>query len=226
MLADPRFERIAHRGSPRELVENTLPGFLLALQRGADAIELDVHVTRDGEVVVHHDPDVQGVAITETRWPEIAALDLGSGARVPRLADVLDAVADRATVYVEVKGAQCEDAVLPVVRRHGTRYALHSFDHAVIERLARAAPDVPRGLLFPSEQPNVVTALRDAVKRTGARDVWPHWTLVDAHLVRAASQLGARVLCWTVNSADKARRLADLGVAGVCTDDVRLLAKL
>jgi glycerophosphoryl diester phosphodiesterase len=57
-----------------------------------------------------------------------------------------------------------------------------------------------------------------------AQDVWPHWSLVNAALVNAAHAAGKRVLAWTVNDADAARRLAALGVDGICTDDVRLLA--
>src|SRR2546423_1536380 len=104
-----RFERIAHRGAPRELRENTLPGFLLAIERGADAVELDVHVTRDDRVVVHHDATVGRLVIAHASWDELRRVDLADGARVPLLEDVLDSVADRATVYVEMKAASGED---------------------------------------------------------------------------------------------------------------------
>ena len=87
---------------PGDCVENTLPGFLLALERGADAIELDVHVTGDGVVVVHHDDKVRGRAIAAARWGEIEGIDLGGGAPIPRLDQVLIAIGDRATVYVEL----------------------------------------------------------------------------------------------------------------------------
>src|SRR5213594_1556334 len=109
-------ERVAHRGSPRERLENTLPSFLLALERGADAVELDTHVTSDGVVVVHHDDVVQRRAIARTSWRELSEIDLGSGARIPRLPDVLDAIGDRATVYIELKGAHIEDVVIAVTR--------------------------------------------------------------------------------------------------------------
>src|ERR1044071_5320119 len=103
--ARARLERIAHRGAPRERVENTLPGFLLALDHGADAIELDVHVTRDARVVVHHDDHVGSLAIADTRGANLKTVELRDGARIPRLEEVLDSVGDRATVYVEMKAA-------------------------------------------------------------------------------------------------------------------------
>jgi glycerophosphoryl diester phosphodiesterase len=226
MLNGLRFERVAHRGSPREAQENTLPGFLLALRHGADAIELDTHVTGDGVVVVHHDFDAEGHEIAATPWAVLAGLDLGEGLRIPTLAEVLDAVADRAMVYIELKGLAIEDAVIEVARRHGRRFALHSFDHDAIERASRRAPEIPRGVLLDRDVANPASLMQDAVARTGARYVWPHWTLVDEKFMTRAAQLEVHVICWTVNAIEKARRLQTLGVAGICSDDVRLLANL
>src|SRR5205809_7784513 len=96
--AQARLERVAHRGAPRERVENTLASFQRALEVGADAIELDVHLTSDGLVVVHHDEAARGRRIATTPWRELSVLDLG-GATMPRLEEVLVAVGERATVY-------------------------------------------------------------------------------------------------------------------------------
>jgi glycerophosphoryl diester phosphodiesterase len=220
-----RIERVAHRGSPRERRENTLDGFLLALEHGADAIELDVHCTSDREVVVFHDFSVAGLAVAATSWEVLAGIDLGAGARIPRLADVLTAVGHRATVYIELKGAGIEQEVLDTAGRHGRRFALHSFDHAAIERVARAAPEVRRGILLDRGIPNARQALRDGLSRTGATDVWPHFTLVDAQLTALARESGARVITWTVNTRDIAVSVVQAGVDGICTDDVRLFAE-
>lgn len=227
MLTAPAgLERVAHRGSPRERMENTLPGFVLALEHGADAVELDVHATADGVAVVHHDADVSGRPIIRTNWSELALTDLGNGARIPTLQDVLLAIGDRATVYVELKGSGVEAPAIATVRQFGRRYALHSFDHDAIARAAGLAPEIARGVLLDRGTASAPGVLRAAVHRTRARDVWPHWTLVDTPLMDAARQANVRVIPWTVNSADVAGQLAQLGVAAVCTDDVRLLAKL
>jgi glycerophosphoryl diester phosphodiesterase len=217
-------ERIAHRGSPLERVENTLPGFLLAIERGADAIELDVHVTGDGEVVVHHDADYGGRAIAETPWPDLSGVDLGGG--MPRLADVLDVVGDKVTMYIELKGARIEEAVIAVARQHGVRFALHSFDHDAIARVRKRAPDIACGVLLDRETPHAADALRHAVERTRPRDVWPYWELIDEPFMSVARELDLRVIAWTVNALETAQSLKSLGVHGVCTDDVRLLANL
>jgi glycerophosphoryl diester phosphodiesterase len=222
-------ERVAHRGSPRERPENTLEGFLLALERGADAIELDVHCSADREVVVFHDFAVGGLSVAGTSWKELAGIDVGQGARMPRLADVLTAVGDRAMVYVELKGDRIEQDVLDVARRHGRRFALHSFDHDAIARVARVAPEVRRGILLdrgPSTASETRETVRAGLARTGATEIWPHWTLVDAELAGLAHQSGARVITWTVNTRDVVDAVLRAGVDGICTDDVRLLGSL
>lgn len=224
--ASARFERVAHRGAARERVENTLPAFLLALERGADAVELDVHVTSDGTVVVHHDDVVQGHVIAGTTWRALTGLDLGGGAAIPTLQDVLNAIGDRATVYIELKGKHIENAVIDVARRYGHRFALHSFDHDAIARVAERAPDVARGVLLDKGTANPVELMRRAVERMKPRDVWPHWSLVNQKFMRAAEELHTRVIPWTVNSLESASALLGLGVDGICTDDVRLLANL
>lgn len=219
-------ERIGHRGIPAERPENTLAGFLLAVELGANAVELDTHSSADGVIVVHHDETIAGEAITDLTWDEITTLDLGGGVRVPSLDEVLASMAGRATVYVELKGAGIEDRVIATVRKHTTTVALHSFDHAAVERASHAAPDIPRGILLDRAVSNPIQAMRRAVERTGARDVWPHWSLVSADLVGAANELNSRVIVWTVNTPEKAKHMRSLGVTGICSDDVRILANL
>ena len=221
-----RIERIGHRGIPAERMENTIGGFTRAMDLGADALELDTHVSADGVVVVHHDETVGDRPVASMSWAELSRVDLGEGAGIPALDDVLVAAANRAAVYVELKGAAIEEKVVACVRRHATAVALHSFDHAAVERAMKLAPDIPRGILLDRAISNPIQAMRRAVERAKARDVWPHWSLVSAELVRAADDLGVRVIVWTVNTPDRARHLQSLGVTGICTDDVRILANL
>lgn len=224
-------EIVAHRGTPRTLRENTLPGFLAALAEGADAVELDVHATRDGVVVVHHDSclpaitapsTLAGRAIAELTLAELQSAHLpGSTPErpfvVPALREVLAAVGERATVYVEVKASGIEALVLQAVREAaaaGVRCAVHAFDHRIAREVA-AAPDAPpTGILVQSYLVDAAHALRAA----GARDYWSWWEFIDADLVRQVHDAGGRVVAWTVNDVDVARRLAEAGVDALCTD--------
>jgi glycerophosphoryl diester phosphodiesterase len=219
-----RIERVAHRGTPRERVENTIPAFLRAIELGADTIELDAHVSLDGEVVVHHDDAVADLTIADATWAQLSAVDLGGGARIPRLADALAAIGDGAVVYIELKGRDIEREVLAVARAHGRRYAMHSFDLDAVARLAHVAPEVTRGILLERGTADPAAVMRNRVGMTRPRDVWPHHSLVDAHFMTAARGLGLRVIPWTVNDTRMAERFAALGVAGMCTDDLSVLA--
>jgi glycerophosphoryl diester phosphodiesterase len=96
---------------------------------------------------------------------------------------------------------------------------VHSFDHAAIAAVRSLASDLPRGLLLDKNDPRThdIGAL---VTKYGARDLWPHTSLVDERLVNDAHRAGARIVAWTVNHVSSARRLASLGVDALCTDDV------
>lgn len=220
-------ERIGHRGAPRRFLENTLPSFEEALRLGADAVELDVHVTADGQVVVHHDAalsrqvnpaGLRGRAISTIRSEELAGVDLADGARVPQLSAVLAMARGKAFVYVEVKAGDIA-AVAEVIDSSGASCAIHSFDHDAIVAALRVAPHIPRGILF-ERWP---ASLDAAVSRTQARDVWPKGSLITVARVSEIHGLGCRTVVWTVNDAARARELADWGVDGICTDDLTVL---
>jgi glycerophosphoryl diester phosphodiesterase len=217
----PRPQLIAHRGTPREHPENSLPGFRRALSQGVDGIELDVHRTRDGVPVVHHDPDLArdgsplgGRLISELTAAELATHELAPGVTVPTLAEVVDAVGDDAVLYVEVKARAAEAAVLEVLAGREERAPVHSFDHRVARAIRAASARTPVGVLSTSYLLDPVHAMRGA----GARDLWQHWSMIDGSLVETVHAAGGRVIAWTVNDPDYAVALARLGVDGICTD--------
>jgi glycerophosphoryl diester phosphodiesterase len=224
-----RVERVGHRGAPREFPENSLPAFRRAFERGANAVELDVHATSDGEVIIHHDPIIardansySGVPIADLAFAQLKAVRLAEGIGIPTLAEVLRIVPVGARVYVEIKGESIEQAVADVIRANAADCAVHSFNHDAIARIRWIAPEIPRGILYDVDRIDIESAMHD----TGARDVWPNWKLIDRDTIDLVHARGGRVIAWTVNSAAAARDLAGIGVDGVCTDDVRLLDEL
>ena len=228
----PRPEIIAHRGTPREHPENSLPGFRHALALGVDGIELDVHLTADGVPVVHHDPELgrpavagaplAGRPIAALTAAQLARHELAPGVGVPTLAEVLALVGAAATVYVEVKARDAERAVAALLDAHAARGGsapVHSFDHRVPRRVCALRPATPAGVLSTSYLIDNVAPLRAA----GARDLWQHWTMIDADLVDAVHVAGGRVVAWTCNEPAYAVALARLGVDALCTDVPDLL---
>lgn len=208
-------ELIGHRGAPRGYVENTLPSFARAIELGADAIELDVHATRDGAVVVHHDPALRdGRALADLWLEETRRVTLADGSPIPILEEVLDLAGQRCRLYVEVKAPAATLAVTKLLRPLGDRHAVHSFDHRVAKRVHELAHGIPTGILLSSYVLEPEALLRGAA----ARDLWQHWEHVDAELVRRVHAAGGRVIAWTVNAPHAAATLTQLGVDGICTD--------
>jgi glycerophosphoryl diester phosphodiesterase len=202
---------------PRLARENTLQAFQLALQAGADGIELDVHVNVEADVVVHHNATVGSLGAAPITQLSTAEL---RGAGVPTLDEVCELVGDRATLYVEAKAARSAVAIVECLTAHDVRAAVHSFDATVIALVRTLAPMIPIGLLLDS---NSNTQISELVVDHAIRDFWPNRKLIDASLVERAHAAGARVIAWTVNDAAEARRFRDLGVDGLCSDDVAAL---
>jgi glycerophosphoryl diester phosphodiesterase len=211
-------EIIAHRGVPRQQPENSLPGFELAVRQKVHGIELDVHATKDGVVVVHHDPNIRhGPLINTLTLTELHRYPLGPGVEIPTLAAVLDRMAKAVpppVVYVEVKGKGIEEAVCEVLAFARVPTAVHSFDHRVAARVTSIAPSIPTGILLDSYLVDPGAALQAA----GARDYWLQAAFIDRDLVRRIHDVDGRVIAWTVNESSDVATLRALGVDGVCSD--------
>jgi len=220
-------EIIAHRGASREHLENTLPAFQRAIDLGADGVELDVHCTADGTVLVHHDPLLRGEPtdpalagrpIAALTTAEAASFRLAHGAPAPTLEEVAQLLRARATLYCELKGAGTAEPALKVLRRYGGPCAVHAFDHRMVAEAAAYAPEIPRGVLEVSRHVDPASAPASVE----ARDLWQLAEYVDEPLARAVHAVGGRVIAWTANSAETIERLAVCGVDALCTDDVAL----
>jgi glycerophosphoryl diester phosphodiesterase len=204
---------------PRLAHENSLASFSLALDAGADGLELDVHATADGVVVIHHDPVLpDGSVIATLPFAELRRHEAAPGVAVPTLAELCELTQERAVLFVEVKGAGIEQEVLSVLRQWPARHAIHSFDHALIARIHALDPEVRLGILF-EEEPREIERTMLA---TGAADVWPQWRLVTPTLVERVHAAGGRVIPWTVNDRAAATSLTSAGVDALCGDDVRI----
>jgi glycerophosphoryl diester phosphodiesterase len=140
---------------------------------------------------------------------------LKGGLALPTLDAVLNLVGARATVYVEVKAPGIEGSLVACLDRHPlARAAVHAFDHRIPVAIQLARPRVPIGLLSTSYP----VSLRGFVGAAHPQALWQQAALIDADLVRAAHELGARVVAWTENDAVHARSLVAMGVDALCTD--------
>ncbi len=221
----PAIEIIAHRGASRERPENTLAAFARAAELGADAVELDVHLTADDVLVVHHDatphaapaPALTGRTIRSLTAQELSAFRV-RGEPIPTLQQVIDAVGEKLVIYCELKGAATAAPAVKLLEPLGGRAAVHAFDHRQVADAQRLAPALARGVLEASYH----LLPTDTMASVDARDLWEAGEIIDKAMVDAVHARGGRVIAWTVDSADEMRRLASIGIDGLCTNDVAL----
>ncbi len=224
----------AHRGSSARAPENTLAAFRAALEDGAEAVELDVHLTRDGRLAVIHDPTTRRVTgvdgvVAGLTMDELRRLDAGrhkgvawAGEAIPELGDVFALLKGRVLVNVEVKGGV--EAIPMVARRVGeydmaADVIISSFDRATVRAAADLQAGLRAGLLSDAALPDPVAAVREV----GASLLHLKHSLVTPQVMAALRDARLGLVAWTVNAPEEMRRLAALGVDAILSDDPRLL---
>jgi glycerophosphoryl diester phosphodiesterase len=215
----------AHRGDVARAPENTIAAFISAVEHGADGVELDVRRTRDGALVVHHDPDVAALGPIS----DLALLELpGHVALLDEALGVLEAL----DVNVEIKNSRTEpghdptgsishDVAALLARRAGhERIVVSCFDVATLDAVRQADAELSTGLLLGWED-DAREGLRTAIAH-GFGAIHPFVLNVDADLVDSAHAAGLDVRTWTVNARHDLERMVTIGVDVVITDALDL----
>ncbi len=217
---------IGHRGAAGLEPENTLRSFCRAAAEGADAVELDLRLTRDGRLVVLHDPTVDRTTngngpVAGMTLDEIQRLDAGLGERIPTLEETLDAV--ELPIYAELKAVEAAGPLADLILARGLagRVTPISFQAEALRRIKLSLPDLPVGLIVSGAVYSLATALQ-----IGAVLVSLEAAYLDAAAVESCREASLRVTVWTVNEPEEMRRVLGLEVDGVVTDRPDLLAEL
>ena len=216
----------SHAACKGHAPENTLAGVRAALKLGADAIEIDLHCTRDGVPVLIHDETVDRTtnghgAVAELSLRQVRRLDAGAGERIPTLREVLETVAGRAVLVLEIKAVGIEEAVLAVVRSASGGLdwcVVHSFWPQVVARVRALEPRMPCSLLTGGREVKDWGQLFAFALSLGAQGIAVHHAAVTPELVRAAHLRELRVSAWTVNRRIDVRRVAAAGVDAITSD--------
>ena len=235
-----RFEIIAHRGASAYAPENTLAAFKKAIDLGATMLELDIHQTKDSQIVVVHDETINRTTngkgkIKNLSLAEIKSLDAGSwfssafaGERIPTLQDVFDGMPDSITLLIELKAGSekypgIEKRVARIIRERKTehRVILKSFDDEVLFRLHHLAPDIPRLKIIVTQFFGIIiehglnfgTVLDDSVQY-----LEHHWFGLTEGFIEDAHKKGFKVFAWDVDDKDRMQGLIEKGIDGIETD--------
>jgi len=233
----------AHRGGAQLWPENSLLAFRNAIALGADFLELDVHLSKDGQVVVIHDPSLERTTtgagpVSDRTLAELGAVRLkGRDGKVteellPTLDDVAQLVAPTPLrllleIKVDAKRARypgIEEKALAILDSHGmaSRTIVMAFEEGTVRRIRKLRSDVTVGGLFwpkgLAETRSTVEREIDGLRRLGARFIGLHQELVTVEVVKQAQQAGLLLGVWTVNDTGAMKRFIGMGVGILITD--------
>lgn len=235
-------EIIAHRGASFDAPENTLESFQLGLDQGADALECDLHLSKDGELVTIHDADLHRIAdlkksVDELNLAELKALDAGSwkaskwkDARIPTLAEVLDLLPPDRRIFIEVKvGFPALPRLIEVLEASActaSQLVLMEFDLDTVIAMNKAFPLVETLWLNKFSPLSLPAMKRHALKEIG-HIACQHGldginlqniSQLDAPQLEACRAQGLTCYCWTVDDPERAAELIEGGINGIATN--------
>jgi glycerophosphoryl diester phosphodiesterase len=221
------FMIIAHRGASSYAPENTLAAFNLALHMGIHHIELDVHLSRDGHIVVIHDDTVDRTtngsgSVASMTLAELRELDAGSwfgakfaGTSIPTLDEVLERYTGRLHIHIEIKGQgeRLSQRTADLVRGYGImdQVTITAFEKPRLEEVRTYAPELPTGWLVGEVSNAVIWRAREL----GLTQLCPRANTVTAELVRRLHAAGFVVRAWGVADEALMRRVVAAGADGM-----------
>lgn len=232
---------VAHRGDSKNAPENTLPAFQLAWKNGADAIEGDIHLTKDGQIVFIHDKNTKRISsrnlvIKNSTLKELRSLDVGSsqgkefvGIMIPTLSEVLLTIPDTKKIFIEIK---CGDEIIPKLMEGMAKsnvkpeqIILISFHSKVIQALKEQAPqfkalwisDFKKG--FTQKFTPTLDTVLSTLKQIKADGLCFSKELTDENFINAVIKEGYELHVWTVDEFETARKFKKWGVKSIITND-------
>lgn len=220
------FLKVGHRGAGAYEVENTIESFRKAIELGVNAIEMDVRESKDGELVISHDDNLKKVFGKDIRIEEttVRELKLASGNALPTLEEALRFV-DRNVekIFLELKDVGYEKKALEVIKRErlSDRVILVSFLEESLANVRKADNGIEIGLIYARHKNPV-----DAALRLGAQYLVPLYRFIHTRNVDNAHRSNLKVIVWTINTEEEARKYAAKGVDGIASDRPDILRAL
>jgi glycerophosphoryl diester phosphodiesterase len=224
---------IAHRGASYEAPENTLASVKLAWVKDADAVEIDVHLSKDNRIMVIHDKDTRRTAgsrlvVRESLAEDLRNLEVGSfkdvkytGEKIPFLGEVIETVPTDKYLFIEVK---CDTGILPYLAEQISlsgkmdRLVVIGFDFEVVSGMKNRLPEVPVYWLHNNLAGGYPMKLIKKASQANLDGLnFNHRGLTEEY-VSAVHEAGMKMFTWTVDDPEEARRLTEIGIEGITTN--------
>lgn len=234
-IGDSKLMTVAHRGAAGYCPENTMASFRRAIDMKADLLELDVHLSKDGELIVIHDHSIDRTTngmgkVSDYTLEELRRWDAGSwfdiqfeGEKIPSLREVLELSKGKAGLLIEIKNPllnpEIELKLADELKANGvelTEVIVQSFDSEVIERFHKILPEVALGILVSKEE----SCTRDRIMEYAAYCTYMNASigLVSLEMVDMIHSQHMKIFPWTVRAMEQVRPLIEMGVDGIITD--------
>lgn len=220
--------RIGHRGAKAYEPENTIRSFRRALELGVNAVELDVRSTKDGELVVIHDAEVDRTTngkglVSDLTLSEIKKLLTEKGEHIPTLDEALEFLDKKVKILIELKETGTEEKVLDIIKKKGLEgnVIIISFHEEALRRVRELNDKVETGLIYVKHKDPVKAALL-----LRAQYLLPLYKFAHSILISRAHEKGLKVIVWTINTLEEALEYVKKGVDGIASDKPDILKTL
>ncbi|MDY6951882.1 MAG: glycerophosphodiester phosphodiesterase family protein [Thermodesulfobacteriota bacterium] len=216
---------MGHRGAAALEPENTLLSISRAIEIGVDAVEIDVHLSKDNEVVVIHDATLDrtsngtGLVCSHT-LKELKKLDAGKGETIPTLQEVMALIDKRVKLVIELKEEGTEGQVVALIHENGLVDNVYviSFWHRLVQRVKEMGQGIKTGVLLVGCPVDTTVATQASADAFVMR-----YTFVDNPFVEMAHRKGLKVFIWNIDDPTLVQPYADMGVDGIGSNDPRIL---
>ena len=222
---------IGHKGASSIAPENTLKAFQKAIELKADYVEFDIHITKDGKIIIIHDSDtfnatgVKGL-IKDMTLGQIKSLDAGEGEKIPTLREVISTVRKKIGLQIEIKSTNLLDKLINILKEENliSTSIISSFILNELLKLKLLEPSIKLGLLLSEDmvRPKLIKRKIVKVAENKFYSIHPPFTTINKEIVDFAHSYGLKVIVWTVNDREIMERLIELSVDGIVTDDISL----
>lgn len=216
---------MGHRGAAALEPENTLLSIATAMEIGVDAVEIDVHLSKDKEIVVIHDATVDRTtngtgAVSSHTLEEMKRLDAGKGETIPTLQEVMDFIHGKVKLVIELKDEGTEEPVVDLIQRNRLMENVYviSFWHRLVRTVKDIEGRIKTGVLFVGCPVDASIA-----SRVSADALVMKYTFVDKRFVDTAHKEGLTVFVWNIDDPRLVKPYADMGVDGMGSNDPRVL---
>lgn len=218
--------KIAHRGAKGYEPENTLQAFQKALDLNADGIELDVHLSVDGHIIVIHDETIDKMTngqgfVNTLSLPELKSFLIAEKHEIPTLNEVFDLVDKKCLINIELKSKDALQCVSTLIEKYVSEknwkyehFIVSSFDWSALQHVHDLNQNIPIGVLTETDL-NLALSFAETIK---AKAIHPYYHLLNEKNTREIQEKGFLVLPWTVNIEEDIQKIKNYKVNGIITD--------